>query len=449
VTKRIILLLDGTWNDQDFGPADTNIVRFQQNIAKTLGVVQSVPKREPHHSGEQRQLVKGYVSKEGKENIVFYERGVGTGAFDRLRGGVFGDGLGGNVRRAYKFLSYWYEEGDQVFVFGFSRGAFTARSLIGYVGAAGLLTRDSCGRENEGLAWNFYRTSPNDRLPGIWAQLGKLVHDRENFHIDCVGVFDTVGALGIPVNWFNVANRDHFAFHSVELSSITKVNLQAIAIDEHRWPFQAAIWRKPKFKQFSTVTEQVWFPGAHADIGGSYINEVTREADHPRALDDITLDWMIKRIRTHFGDFPIDPGWKNVDGTWALADQHEPRQGIYRGETFALRSIANLPLTQLGWYQSNVCWDRHADPIGEMVHISALERLGASVDSEGRSIRYQPANLLRAIGAIRATYGKGLGVPAPENDVRVVAWCGRDLHPEDPADRAVVNELLNKQRSPK
>ena len=278
-----------------------------------------------------QKLVRGFAV-DGIENIVFYERGVGTGFIsDRLRGGVFGDGLAGNVRRAYKFLSYYYDKGDQVFVFGFSRGAYTARSLVGYVFAAGLLTRASCTPEIEAKAWEYYRTAPNDRLPGIWVDLGPYTYDREKFRIDCVAVFDTVGALGVPLKPFWRANRERYEFHDVNLSSITNVNLHAIALDEHRIPFQATIWRKPKFKQYLTTTEQVWFPGAHADIGGSYIPEEERETKYPQALDDIPLDWMCKRLKHHFPQFPIDTAkWKTVNAKWAHAPQHEARRSIYR-----------------------------------------------------------------------------------------------------------------------
>ena len=92
------------------------------------------------HSGDGGggKKVHGYTTA-GKEHIIYYERGVGTGAFDQFRGGAFGEGLTQNIRHAYKFLSFWYEPGDEIFIYGFSRGAYTARSLVGYLGAAGLL----------------------------------------------------------------------------------------------------------------------------------------------------------------------------------------------------------------------------------------------------------------------------------------------------------------------
>jgi hypothetical protein len=439
--KRIILLLDGTWNDQDVGAADTNIVRLQQIIAASLGRAQASAPRVAPGSDPKRKIVRGFTSEGGLENIVFYERGVGTGAFDRFKGGVFGEGLDANVRRAYKFLSYWYEEGDQVFVFGFSRGAFTARSLIGYVGSAGLLTKSLCTAENETLAWDFYRTNPNDRLPGAWVALDALVNDRDKLQIDCVAVFDTVGALGIPAPWYSLSNRDRYAFHDVQLSSITKVNLHAIAIDEHRWPFQAALWRKPRFKQFATHTEQVWFPGVHADVGGSYIDEETRLAEHPHALDDIGLDWMLKRVADYFPDFPFDPkSWKSIEPKWGLAAQHESRSLIYRPQSLSLRSIANYPVSGLPFHQLNVCWDRHADPIGEMVHISALERLGMKVLIDGREGQYRPRNLMQVLDAVEATYTPD--APSKGPDIHVVGWAGRELAPALSENRAHIRKCI-------
>src|SRR5262249_49690323 len=148
--------LDGTWNDADIGPADTNIVRLRDIIARTLGsstdTIERVAPAEATHANQ--KMVRGFAP-DGRENIVFYERGVGTSAFDRIRGGIFGEGLGANVRRAYKFLSYHYQEGDQIFVFGFSRGAYTARSLVGYLGAAGLLKPEFCTDILEATAWRF------------------------------------------------------------------------------------------------------------------------------------------------------------------------------------------------------------------------------------------------------------------------------------------------------
>ena len=214
-------------------------------------------------------------------------------------------------------------------------------------------------------------------MPGIWAELTPLVHDRGAFRIACLGVFDTVGALGVPLPQFYRLNRESYEFHNVELSSITNVNLHALAVDEHRQPFAPTVWRKPKFKSFATTTEQVWFAGSHADIGVGYIEEVRRAETNIKALDDITLDWMLKRVAHHFDGFPFNEQvWKPLDSSWSSAPQHPSRTGFYKLMPLALRAIANRSLAALGWREKIVGYDRHAESIGEMIHISVLERLG-------------------------------------------------------------------------
>lgn len=448
--KRIILLLDGTWNDADVGPIDTNIVRIREIIAHSLDPDSAlVGKNVPAAASDGQKRVAGRTYGDNVENLIFYERGVGTGTLhDRLFGGGTGEGLDGNVRRAYKFLSFYYEKGDQVFVFGFSRGAYTARSLVGLIGAAGLLTRNSCSPELEEKAWAFYRTPPNDRLPALWSDLTPYVHDRSEFRIHCLGVFDTVGALGIPLKLFWRANRQRYEFHDVDLSSTTNVNLHALAIDESRDPFQASVWRKPKFKAFATVTEQVWFAGVHSDIGGGYINEEHRLRDNPHALDDITLDWMIKRVLVYFPDFPLDPDcWKTIDNQWALAPQHQSRKRFFKLLPSAIRSIGNYePQTRKWRHEHSVCRDRHAQPIGEIVHISALERLGQAVSAEHGTRKYQPLNLVSVLDHIESAYRPGPAPPSSHPALRVVDWTGEVFDPGSPAHQAAVTNIIKTAR---
>ena len=325
---------------------------------------------------------------------------------------------------------------------GFSRGAFTARSLVGYVAAAGLLTRGACTIANEARAWAFYRTAPNDRLPGEWAALTPHVHVRTAVQVDCLGVFDTVGALGIPLGIFWRSNRQRSAFHDVNLSSIVKVNLHAMAIDEHRRPFEAAVWRKPRFKHFASHTEQVWFAGAHADIGGGYINEATRRSENLAALDDISLDWMLKRLRYHFPEILRDRSHRMpLSPAHTLAPQHEARKSFYRFAAFSLRSIANSAIPRMGWHERNVCYDRHADPVAEMVHVSALERLGASVQFDNRTARYRPKNLLHALDAIKTTYA-AVRPPEAGPDILVADWSGEVLDRGNPQHKERARAII-------
>ncbi|WP_051335367.1 DUF2235 domain-containing protein [Methylocapsa acidiphila] len=455
-SKQLILLLDGTWNDADIGPYDTNIVRLRELINKSLEP-DRLATGAKHFAGSRE------YSEDNRQRIIFYERGVGTGALvDRVFGGAFGGGLGDNVRRAYKFLSWYYAPGDQIFIFGFSRGAYTARSLVGLIACSGLLKRASCNPELEARVWDFYHTKPNDRLPSVFDGLTEHVHPREAFAISCVGVFDTVGALGVPLPQFRLRNREAYGFHNVDLGSITKCNLHALAIDEHREPFEATPWRKPKFQAFSRemTVEQVWFAGAHADVGGGYIPEQERRTFtqegwlRKKALDDITLDWMLRRVRAHYPDFPVkldDPHvWEGPDPSWATADQHNSRSLTYCVRPFVHRSINNYAGQATFWMRHIPYWsrdnfvghDRHAEPLGEMVHISALERYGEPVPVSGRQNSYAPQSLkvtLPYIGATYAVPGSPLRQP---RDVRVVDWDGESLDPTHDDGRSKVAALL-------
>jgi len=440
--KRIILLLDGTWNDSDFGAQDTNIVRIREIIARTLWAENddASASAAPTASIATPDASAGLVTPKtyaDMDNIVFYERGVGTGAFlNRFFGGALGKGLGKNIRRAYKFLSFHYQFGDQVFIFGFSRGAFTARSLVGYIHAAGLLKRDDCTPELEQRAWEFYRTSPNDRLPGIWSSLTPVVHDRGALRVSCLGVFDTVGSLGVPFSQFRVFNRDTYEFHDVELCALVDVNLHAMAIDEQRQPFEPTLWRRSKFKKFNTVVEQVWFPGAHADIGGGYIDEEARDRNRLDALDDLPLDWMLKRVKHHFPDFQVsEAGWPLVSAEFlrkkALSAQHQPRTGVYFAWPRAFRSLNNeavdcrhIPILR-PFSEINVGRERHEQPTDEMVHISALCRSNCEIPIGNRKSKYSPKNLRRILSRISS--GKDLTKLPP-----VVDWDGTPLDPQDP-----------------
>lgn len=448
MVKRIILLLDGTWNDIDAGPADTNIVRMRGLISRHLVRVSG-----HGHSGEggEDKKVHGYT-KSGKEHIIYYERGVGTGAFDRFRGGAFGEGLTQNIRHAYKFLSFWYEPGDEIFVYGFSRGAYTARSLVGYLGSAGLLLRDNCNDELEGLAWRYYRTPPNDRMPADWRRLTDNAHDRDELRVKLLGVFDTVGSLGIPASIAWRLNRNENGFHDVELSSITDVNLHAVAIDEHRWPFQATLWRQPPFKKYDTKVEQVWFSGAHSDVGGGYIEEEKRDPKVPYA-DDVTLDWMIQRTKHFYGDFPfdLDRGAEAVSERHA-AELHNSHSAVYYAWRFAIRSIANVKI-EAGFYQKEVSRDRHAHPIGEKIHISALRRLLPDPSDGAPAKPYKPTNLENVLEAIETTYGQaaeGVGPPGadskPSFDLPVVDWDGREIPKHGPPAEQLLQLLARRAR---
>lgn len=353
--RRLILCLDGTWNTAD-GEEITSIVRLRDIIAP------------------------GRVERAGEEPIeqhIYYDEGVGTGGcLQKVVDGVTGRGLSRNVRQAYRYLAGNYREGDQIVIFGFSRGAFTARSLAGYIGASGLLRPEHCTEENERRAWDHYRTPPKERFPAESRGLAALCFPP--VRIAVLGVFDTVGSLGIPGVLRSLSTR-RFRFHDATLGQNVEIALHALAADEKRHSFGPALWQLPQHKAYGVV-EQVWFPGVHSDIGGGYAED---------GIGRVVLDWMLKRIHAlgeakHI-DVAIRPEAKHLRES-TPADQrapiHESRTLIFWRDRFqpSVRVIAQQRPLRNKWERMNSL-PRHARPIGEYLHITLLMRL---FDAEGR-----------------------------------------------------------------
>ncbi len=254
--KRLVICCDGTWNK----PENENIT----NIEKIARTVQTDRDR----AG-------------GVQQMVQYVAGVGANWYwlDRMVGGAFGFGLFGQVTTAYRFLALNYEPGDQIFVFGFSRGAYTARSLVGMMTRVGLLARDAVIADKLPEAVNRYRGQPfGGRDFGASNEEFKKDHCHPNLAVDFLGVFDTVGALGVPG-----ALRKRHTFHDVRLSPQVVCARQALAIDERRIKFEPCIWEVEASADTPGRVKQVWFEGAHSDIGGGYA---------ATGLSDTALLWM-------------------------------------------------------------------------------------------------------------------------------------------------------------
>lgn len=323
--KRLVLFFDGTWNRETEKDQVTNVFRLRRLV--------------------EAANIDG-TSDDGVPQRIFYDRGVGTnGPVDRFFGGVLGFGLGDNVRQGYRFLSQFYDPGhvdkatpersrapDEIYVFGFSRGAFTARSLAGFVAAAGLLRKECCDDENLARAWRYYRTPVKERMPAKKAELEQLCSP--DVRIRLVGVFDTVGSLGIPTgvagNWGG--SYDHF--HDTKLGSSIDVALQALALDEHRSPFVPALFARPDHSG-NKMVEQVWFPGVHSDIGGGYGEGKSGRT----AISDISLNWMVQRIRAsgcklRMADPPVPtsvPDDPHDSLGWFLFDRRKPMYRLIKG----------------------------------------------------------------------------------------------------------------------
>lgn len=291
--KRLVFCFDGTWNKID--------AEFSTNVVITAESV--LP-----------------LSRERVAQLIYYDEGVGTSRFDRIRGGVLGNGLVQNLAEAYRFLIFNYTSGDEIYIFGFSRGAYTARSFAGLLSTCAIPLRMHAGRVEDAIDKYKSRNDTENFRNEILAFRREMspnvcVSDMEvdwrksnlpNFKpeeasvlsIKYLGVWDTVGALGIPASFeiLSWANRKH-RFHDTNLSAFVKSARHAVAIDERRRDFAPTLWTNldelNKASGFSgkldeAPYQQVWFPGTHSSVGGG---------GERRGLSDQALDWVLDGAR--------------------------------------------------------------------------------------------------------------------------------------------------------
>jgi uncharacterized protein (DUF2235 family) len=215
---------------------------------------------------------------DGEAQVVFYDWGVATGnGLGVVGGGAFGKGIDRNIRDGYRFVIHNYAHGDKLWFFGFSRGAYTVRSLVGLIRNAGILSKRNSDRIPDAYALYRSSTKPDAQKSKDF----RAAYSRES-KIHFLGAFDTVGALGIPCGLgFGRRNEQKYGFHDTQVSSRVRNAYHALAIDEKRKSFVPTIWRT---KPSSTTSEQAWFAGVHGDVGGDYPD--TGLADH-------ALEWLV------------------------------------------------------------------------------------------------------------------------------------------------------------
>ncbi|KAL7909526.1 hypothetical protein GGI35DRAFT_450146 [Trichoderma velutinum] len=313
VHKRLIVCCDGTWMNSDNGYVEPTLEHPQ-------GMLQ-VPSNVTRIS----RCFKRRCN-DGTLQVMSYESGVGTGsnAIDTITGGAFGLGLSERVRDAYSYLSSNHIDGDEIFLVGFSRGAFTARSVAGMIGNLGLLTR-------EGLEYfypifkdmeNWNNDNYDDEFPGqpfpnkpkgpnaaavYRKRLEELGYTRvyqengELIKIKAVCVWDTVGSLGIPkVSWLDKIgihpSNDEYKWHDTSLSDRIEHAFQALALDETRAPFSPAVWERLPENRLTTDLRQVWFPGNHGNCGGGWPDQ---------EASDASLAWMMDQMASVGVEFDL------------------------------------------------------------------------------------------------------------------------------------------------
>jgi hypothetical protein len=375
MVKRLVVCLDGTWNSADDGFA-TNVVKIMRAIAP--------------------------ADRQGVAQVVFYDAGVGAESYglERVIDGVTGSGLERNIRDGYRFLAHNWRPGDEIYIFGFSRGAFTARSLCGFIDLVGLLPKREMDRLGE--AWALYR-QPADRRDE--AKCRKLQELSRPVDIKCLGVFDTVGARGVPLETLRFLNRK-YQFHNAELSGRVECAFQALAIDEKRGPFGPVLWQHKcghdiaGGDRLTRVVEQVWFPGVHSNVGGGWSDA---------SLSDVALVWMIRRVQANcrlaFDEDYIaeklrpDPMGQIYDSRgWVYAGS---RVLPYR-RLIGQRDVARTALQRLAnWFCGTELHTNRPragfEFVNEMIHWSAHARFGKLAPEDGELRRYAPANVGAAI----------------------------------------------------
>lgn len=363
--KNIVVLCDGTWNRAD--------QRYPTNVEKFRDAAVDQPGRQ----------------------VVRYVRGVGTDSsvFDKFFGGAFGFGLSARLMKAYRHVVENYVDGDRIFLLGFSRGAYTARSAAGMIRNVGVLKPGFRDDSHYRQAMTIYRDRKSTALEpdGDEAVRFRAAHSFSP-QIEFVGVWDTVGALGIPLGGLrglNFINR-RWQFHDTKLSSTILAGYHALAIDERRGPFKPTLWDlsdKARAGGVQQRVEQVWFTGVHSNIGGGYADA---------GLSDITLNWMAGKAYGHGVLLRAGAPGQGDDRDRALRAWVAPgprfdgtlvnsRTGVYRLVRPYVRRLgrARSSLTEAAFFTAQRRWDDDSTYRGEAVNLRTY--LG------GRDYRILPA----------------------------------------------------------
>jgi uncharacterized protein (DUF2235 family) len=357
--KRIVLCADGTWNEAE----RKNKVTGRPQPTNVLKIARAVLPR----------------TSSGVDQILYYHEGVGTfSGLDKFTGGAFGSGIERNVRALYRFLVYNFLPDDQVYLFGFSRGAFTVRTLLGFMNLVGLVQKNDEYYTPE--LYGLYESGTPKDSPA-WQQAFRNIEDRRPCPpILFIGVWDTVGSLGVPGLLGHIFNRDKYKYHDITLNLNIQHAYHALAIDEMRQPFTPSLWVRPPAWQ--GTLEQVWFPGVHSNVGGSY---------SPDGLANEALHWIAEKAEKHGLEFDR-----------RFLDHYLP----------CFNSVLNDSMTPmyrvLGPYLRPIGRQR-AD--GESVHQAALDRMGLA------ECRYDPPNLrsylAEGVTVTTDTSRIARGVPCP------------------------------------
>lgn len=349
--RRLIVCCDGTWQDL-FQGYPTNVVKTAQAIVPT--------------------------GDDGCEQIVYYEEGVGTGQMKskisivdwltKLGGGGLGLGIDHKIQDAYRFLCLNYKDGDEIFLFGFSRGAYTVRCLAGLIYNSGLPRCKFVRKIPE--AYEIYRDrSANTAPKGLTAVNFRNAYG-DRVPIKALCCWDTVASMGLPDLLpgiqLDAKFNERYAFHDTKINHTIEHAFHAVAIDENRKVF----YYTPMDSDLPGQLSQVWFPGGHGSVGGGRLEE--------RGLSDGALQWM----------------FDNVKALNLNVDENNVEYGKENGEMrFGVRPMPKAPFPVA---ESRLGYTARMLPVNfsfNDLHISAKERW------QDPQCHYRPDNLRQVCGA--------------------------------------------------
>ena len=283
----LVFCADGTWNHPQHSDEDNEHHENNTNV---------------------RRIFNALVNDESQKS--FYDTGVGAddSPLEHLTGGAFGAGLLGKIKDGYRRIAREHRAGDRIHLFGFSRGAYTARSLAGMLAACGLPENTDQLPDAVEEAFRAYREK------GQRAHLLDAfdrTYGRKEADVATIGVWDTVGSLGIPIELFEGLDNAEYGFLDCSLHPGVEAAFHALSIDEQRPEFQPTLWQQTS--RPGQRLEQVWFPGVHSDVGGGYPDN---------ELSSIPLLWMMRRaeeqglrFKNGAGSDALHVTTANVDGT--------------------------------------------------------------------------------------------------------------------------------------
>jgi uncharacterized protein (DUF2235 family) len=289
--KRIVLCADGTWNT----PHGVDVAEKDTNVRKLYCALTDVA-----------------------DQLGYYDSGVGTNGtpIDHLIGGAMGEGLFQKIQDNYQFLAYVWDPGDDVFLFGFSRGAYTARSLGGMIARFGVPTKNFDNMMVKKI-FDAYRMTDATQKAAAKVSL-TAEYELMDVTVKMIGVWDTVGSLGIPGIVFSIFDQKRYGFLDTTLHPCVQKAYHAVCIDERRAQFMPTLWTNAdgSYRTNDDQVQQVWFSGVHCDVGGSYVES---------QLSAIAMSWMMKKamaLGLTFTDTAMKQ-YVKVDPSNAVGPPHE------------------------------------------------------------------------------------------------------------------------------